>query len=133
MDKLPVAKLEQSLDTFLGPLDEVLPDRRLAKVVALSVRGIIGSESPVVTQIAQSVARTESGVWAAAKRIYRLLSNQPVEVAELSQGLYSYRFDQEQGLDLEDMRVQSLEAMQRLFILGSTPGYSTPSVLNTSS
>jgi hypothetical protein len=89
MDKLPVGKLEQSLDTFLSPLYEVLPDRRLTKVVALSVRGIIGSESPVVTQMAQSVARTDSGVWAAAKRIYRLLSNQHVEVAELSQGLYN--------------------------------------------
>jgi hypothetical protein len=89
MDKLPVAKLEQSLDTFLSPLYALLPDRRLAKVVALSVRGIIGSESPVVTHMAQSVARTDSGVWAAAKRIYRLLSNQHLEVAELSQGLYN--------------------------------------------
>lgn len=89
MDKLPVAELAQSLDTFLSPLYAVLPDRRLDKVVALSVQGIIGSESPVVTQIAQSVARTDSGVWAAAKRIYRLLSNQRLEVAELSRGLYS--------------------------------------------
>jgi hypothetical protein len=30
---------------------------------------------------------------------------------------HGYRFDQEQGLDVEDMRVQSLQAMQRLFIL----------------
>ena len=30
---------------------------------------------------------------------------------------HGYRFDQEQGLDVEDMRVQSLEAMQRLFVL----------------
>jgi len=30
---------------------------------------------------------------------------------------HGYRFNQEQGLDVEDMRVQSLEAMQRLFIL----------------
>lgn len=30
---------------------------------------------------------------------------------------HGYRFDQEQGLDVEDMRVQSLEAMRRLFIL----------------
>lgn len=89
MDKLPVVELAQSLDTFLSPLYAVLPDRRLDKVVALSVRGIIGSESPVVTQIAQSVAHTESGMWATAKRIYRLLSNQRLEVAELSQGLYS--------------------------------------------
>ncbi len=30
---------------------------------------------------------------------------------------HTYRFDQEQGLDVEDMRVQSLEAMRRLFVL----------------
>jgi hypothetical protein len=28
-----------------------------------------------------------------------------------------YRFDQEQGLDVEDMRVRSLQAMRRLFVL----------------
>lgn len=89
MDKLPVAELAQSLETFLSPLYGVLPDRRLEPVVTLSIQGIIGSESRVVTQIAQSVAHTESGMWATAKRIYRLLSNQRLEVAELSQGLYS--------------------------------------------
>lgn len=88
LDKLPLVELEQSLDKFLSPLYPVLPDRRLKKVMVLSVRGIIGSESPVVTQMAQSVARTESGVWAAAKRIYRLLGNERLEVAELSRGLY---------------------------------------------
>jgi hypothetical protein len=88
LDKLPVAELAQSLDTFLRPVYAMLPDRRLNKVVVLSVRGIIGSESPVVTQMAQSVARTESGVWAAAKQIYRLLGNERVAVAEISQGLY---------------------------------------------
>jgi hypothetical protein len=30
---------------------------------------------------------------------------------------HGYRFDQEQGLDVEDMRVQTLERMKRLFIL----------------
>jgi hypothetical protein len=88
MDKLPVTELAQSLDTFLRPVYGMLPDRRLNKVVALSIRGIIGSESPVVTQMAQNVARTESGVWAAAKQIYRLLGNERVAVAEMSQGLY---------------------------------------------
>lgn len=30
---------------------------------------------------------------------------------------HGYRFDQEQGLDVEDMRVQTLERMKRLFLL----------------
>ena len=57
--------------------------------MAFSVRGVIGSESPVVSQMAQSVAHTESGIWATAKRIYRLLRNERLEAAELSWGLYS--------------------------------------------
>jgi len=59
LDKLPVAELEQSLTTFLAPLLEVLPDRRLQRVVPLAVRGILASETPVVTAIARSVARTD--------------------------------------------------------------------------
>jgi len=34
-----------------------------------------------------------------------------------SQIEHGYRFDQEQGLDVEDMRVQTLERMRRLFLL----------------
>jgi hypothetical protein len=88
LDKLPMLELEQSLETFLAPLMAGLPDRRLQAVVPLSVRGIIGSESPVVTQMAQQVGRDKSGVWAAAKRIYRFLGNERVDLDELSQGLY---------------------------------------------
>jgi hypothetical protein len=88
VDKLPVAELEQSLTTFLEPLMAVLPDRRLQQVVVLSVQGIIGSESPVVSRIAQSVGRTKSGVWAAAKRVYRFLGNEQFDGQQLSQGLY---------------------------------------------
>ncbi len=89
LDKLPVSELEQSLTTFLAPLMAVLPDRRLETVVPLSVRGIIGSESPVVTQIARQVGRGESGVWAAAKRVYRFLGNTRFSTAQLTQGLYA--------------------------------------------
>lgn len=89
LDQLPVTELEQSLTTFLAPMMTVLPDRRLQAVVPLSVRGIIGSESPVVTRIAQQVVRDESGVWAAAKRVYRFLGNPHFSTAELTQGLYA--------------------------------------------
>jgi hypothetical protein len=30
---------------------------------------------------------------------------------------HTYRFDQEDGLDMEDMRVQTLERMQRIFVM----------------
>jgi len=89
LDKLPTAELENSMETFLKPMMEVLPDKRLQGVVSLAVRGILGSQSPVVTQMAQTVARSESGVWAAAKRVYRFLDNERFSHQELEQGLYT--------------------------------------------
>lgn len=57
-----------------------------------------------------------------------LLTTLPIPDARTAQLVYeywrqrpsiepTYRFDQEQGLDVEDMRVRSLEAMRRLFVL----------------
>lgn len=86
--KLPGRELERSMRTFLRPIMEYLPDKRLQEVVPLAVQGILGSESPVVTQMAQSVARYDSGVWAAAKRIYRFVANERFDHQQLAQGLY---------------------------------------------
>jgi hypothetical protein len=57
-----------------------------------------------------------------------LLTNIPVRTAAEAQAVYSewrlrpqiehtYRFDQEDGLDVEDMRVQTVERMRRVFVL----------------
>jgi hypothetical protein len=65
---------------------------------------------------------------AAIDRTTVLLTNVPVTNPRTAQQVYrdwrlrgriehGYRFDQEQGLDVEDMRVQSRQAMQRLFVL----------------
>jgi hypothetical protein len=88
LDKLPVSELEQTLTTFLAPLTELLPDRRLQRVVSFAVRGILAGETPVVTTMAQSVARTDTAPWPAAKRIYRLLDNPRVPPRLLTKGLY---------------------------------------------
>ena len=88
LDKLPAAELEHSLTSFLAPLLDPLPDRRLQRVVPLAVRGILASETPVVTAMAQSVARTDACPWAAAKRIYRFLDNPRVPPRRFTHGLY---------------------------------------------
>ena len=88
LDKLPVRELKHSLTSFLEPLLDLLPDRRLQRVVPLAVRGILTGETPVVTAIAQSVARTDCDPWPAAKRIYRLLDNPRVPPRLLTKGLY---------------------------------------------
>ncbi len=88
LDKLPIKELEQELEEFVAPLVRLLPDRRLRRVVVFGVRGILARESPVITQLAQSVARDEAGVWAAAKRLYRLMYNQRVSSKLWFEGLY---------------------------------------------
>jgi hypothetical protein len=88
MDKLPTAELDETLSEFASPLTEMLPDERLRQVVPLAVRGIVAGESPVITQVARNVERTESTTWAAAKRIYRFLENPRLSPCLLQEGLY---------------------------------------------
>lgn len=88
LDKLPIADLEHSLTTFLAPLLDLLPDRRLQRLVPLAVRGILAGATPVITAMAQSVARTDARPWAAAKRLYRWLDNPRVSPHRLTKGLY---------------------------------------------
>ena len=88
LDKLPVPELDHSLTSFLAPMLDLLPDRRLQRVLPLAVRGILAGQTPVVTAMAQSVARTECNPWPAAKRIYRLLDNPRVPPRLLTKGLY---------------------------------------------
>jgi hypothetical protein len=73
--KLPLAQLGQTLMEFVQPFIEELPDLRLQRVVPQAVQGILGSQTPVVTGMAQSTSRLEADVWPAAKRIYRFLHN----------------------------------------------------------
>jgi hypothetical protein len=64
----------------------------------------------------------------AAEHDLMLLTNVPLQNADTVRQVYSdwrqrgkiehgYRFDQEDGLDVEDMRVETLEHMRRLFVL----------------
>lgn len=87
MKQLPVAEVETSLADFLQPMMERLPDKRLGRVVPLSVQGILGSESPVVLQMAQAVSHSEGETWSVAKRMYGLLGNERFSHQEMREGL----------------------------------------------
>ena len=89
MQQLPMQEIEESLTDFLQPIIERLPDKRLGRVTPLSVQGILGSESPVVLQMAQAVSRTEGETWAVAKRMYGLLWNERFDHQDMSEGLYA--------------------------------------------
>lgn len=89
MKQLPVLEIKESLTDFLQPIMERLPDKRLGRVVPLSVEGILGSESPVILQMAQAISADEGETWAVAKRLYGLLWNERFGHEELSEGLYA--------------------------------------------
>jgi hypothetical protein len=88
ISKLPVAELQETLEDFVRPVSQVLPDMRLRRIVSLAVQGIVSSESPVLTHMAQGVPRTEGSVWAVAKRFYRFLGNARFTTDAFTEGLY---------------------------------------------
>jgi hypothetical protein len=88
LSKLPVEELECSLQDFVTPLSDMLPEKRLRQIVPLAVRGILSNETPVIAAMVQSVSRQEAACWAAAKRIYRFLENERFNHHHLFKGLY---------------------------------------------
>ena len=86
--QLPVTELQESLETFLEPLTEQLPDARLLAVVHLMVQGIVASESPLITQIARGTREPEHSVLMTSKRGYRLLANKRLSHRLFLKGLY---------------------------------------------
>jgi hypothetical protein len=88
IDKLPVAELTATLDLFLEPVLMHLPEKRLQAVGKLAVQGILGGQSPLVTQMARGVARKDETVWPTAKRLYRFLWNPRFSHRDLLKGLY---------------------------------------------
>jgi hypothetical protein len=88
IDKLPVSELNTTLETFLEPVLTNLPEKRLQDVGKLVVQGILGSQSPLITQMARAVAREGKTIWPTAKRFYRFVWNPRFSHRDLLKGLY---------------------------------------------
>lgn len=86
--KLPMSELTTTLDKFLEPVSRHLPEKRLREVGKLAVQGVLGGQSPLVTQMARGVAREEETIWPMAKRLYRFLWNERFSHRDLLKGLY---------------------------------------------
>ena len=86
--KMPVEELDRTLNDFLSPIVELLPEERLRRVVPLAVHGILAQETPVIAAMAQSVSRQKTDCWAAAKRIYRFMWNERFNHHQLYKGIY---------------------------------------------
>ena len=88
IDKLPALELTTALEAFVEPVLMHLPEKRLREVAKLAVQGVIGGQSPLVTQMARGVAREEATIWPMAKRMYRFMWNGRFSHRELLKGLY---------------------------------------------
>jgi len=86
--KMPVKEMDETLQAFLAPVTELLPEERLRRVVPQAVRGILAQETPVIAGMAQSISRQEMDCWAAAKRLYRFMGNERFNHQRLYKGLY---------------------------------------------
>jgi hypothetical protein len=86
--KMPMEEMERSLNEFLAPLMEYMPEERLRRIVPEAVRGILAQETPVIAAMAQSTPRQERSCWAGAKRIYRFVWNERFNHHQLFKGVY---------------------------------------------
>lgn len=88
LDKLPIGEIKKTIRDHSQALIEKLPDKRLNRVIEEMVLGILGGETPVITEMARQNNKEEGESWAVAKRIYRLLNNTRIKTHELYEGLY---------------------------------------------
>jgi len=88
IDKLPTKELTATLGAFMEPVLTNLPEKRLREVAKLAVQGVIGGQSPLITQMARGVKRTNETIWPMAKRLYRFMWNERFDHRDLLKGLY---------------------------------------------
>ena len=86
--KLPIEKLKETIQAHVQPLTRLLPDKRLGEVVECIIVGILGGQTPVITEMARTNSKAEGETWSIAKRIYRFLYNRRVKTESVYQGLY---------------------------------------------
>lgn len=86
--KLPIMEIEATIQNHTEPLMEMLPDKRMKKVLKNMMLGILGGQTPVITGMARQNGKAEGETWAVAKSMYRLLGNKRLETKVIYQGLY---------------------------------------------
>jgi len=86
--KLPIMEIEATIRSHTEPLLEMLPDKRMKKVLKNMLLGILGGQTPVITGMARQNGKAEGETWAVAKSMYRLLGNKRLETKVIYQGLY---------------------------------------------
>ena len=86
---LPVEELAAAVGTFMEPMLDRLPDKRLRVVGVLLILGILAGQSPVITHMAQGMRDGSTYVLGLARRFYRFIWNQRFSQQTLQAGLYA--------------------------------------------
>jgi hypothetical protein len=87
--KLPIEQIQNTVREYILPLTCFLPDQRLKRVAERIILGILGGQTPVITEIARQNSKDEGETWAVAKSIYRWLENERFDSNDLFASLYS--------------------------------------------
>lgn len=85
---LPAEELMTSLEQFSAPVWAQLPEKRLRRVSALAVRGILAAQSPLLSEMARGGQPEDVVNWPLAKRFYRFVANERFAHRRLLKGLY---------------------------------------------
>jgi len=86
--KTPMEEIKRTIQAQSQAIVQALPDKRLGRVIDDMLLGILGGETPVVTEMARQISKEDGKNWANAKRIYRLLDNKRLKTSTLYEGLY---------------------------------------------
>jgi hypothetical protein len=86
--KLPMMEIHTTIQSHTASLMEMLPDKRMKKVLENMLLGILGGQTPVITGMARQNGKAAGETWAVAKSMYRLLGNKRLATKVIYQGLY---------------------------------------------
>jgi hypothetical protein len=86
--KLPILEIRRAIQSHTEALMEMLPDKRMKKVLENMLLGILGGQTPLITGMARQSGKAEGETWAVAKSMYRLLGNKRLATKVIYQGLY---------------------------------------------
>lgn len=86
--KLPIEQIKTTVRSHIGPLLDLMPDKRMGRVAEEIIMGILGGQTPVITEMARQSSKDEGETWAAAKRIYRWMDNKRITSEQLFASLY---------------------------------------------
>lgn len=86
--KFPIEQIQTTVRGHILPLIRILPDKRLGQVAEEIILGILGGQTPVITEIARQSSKDKGETWAVAKSIYRWMENKRFHSSDVFDSLY---------------------------------------------